>query len=727
MTKHQIEHLQFKEMVWQRPYKLENIWEALTHLAATVPRGAVVWEIRSTQGKASYLVGADRRFLKNIEGAFTAHGEIEFIDAASFCRRPVSTARQLKISHPTLSLKTDITQAVVRAGLAALAEDKDDTTVIQIILGRAHAPSPVPKELADPQASWLQILLGDVKQASAETRKSVKEKAEQQIFDAVIRIGAAGNRTMSMGLGTTSRINSILSAFRVLEAAGVRIHEENIKPELINTVHVPWHFPAQLSVKELANFLLLPFGEEEMPCTPRLHPRRTLPPGWYRPPINAKQERTFAVSMDTASPKKLSISPQDSLEHCHLIGPTGSGKSTAMLHLILADIHAGRSVLVLDPKADLVNDVLMRIPESRANDVVVIDPSDPCPCGFNPLALKAYGNPALIADAVLSVLKEIWSDSWGVYIADILNAALLTLVNIDGATLLWLPPLLTDSAFRGRIVSQVKDKVVLKPFWEQFDAMRDAERHQRTDPVLNKLRQFLLRPALRNVLGQAEPKFSLTDLFYKRRIVLVPLNKGLSGGESARLLGSLIVGLTWTLALSRANIPAEKRHIVSIFIDELQDYLSLPTDLSDALAQARGLGVGMNLAHQYRDQLPPDIRSGIDANARNKIVFGLSSKDAKEMAAMAPELTAEDFMSLPRYHIYTSFQSGGRNTGWVQGRTLPPPPAVRDAAELRAKSQSVYGVSAEQVEEDYLKILTTNNNRTGENPGDTPIGRRKRS
>lgn len=720
LTKHQIEHLQFKEMVWQRPYKLEAVWEALSHLATTTPRGAVVWEIRSYRGKISYYVGADRKYIKNVEKAFMAHGEIEFHDTEGFARRPVSTARQLKISHPTLSLKTDITQAVVRAGLAALATAKDSTIVVQLILGRAHAPSPVPKDLTDPGATWLQILLGDVKQASAETRKSVKEKAEQQVFDTAIRIGVTGE-------GAGMRIGNIISAFKILESAGVRIHEENIKPEFINTAHVPWHFPAQLSVKELANFLLLPFGEEELPCTPKLHPRRTLPPNWYKPPSNKQRERTFAVSMDTVTPKKLSISPQDSLGHTHIIGPSGSGKSTAMLHLILADINAGRSVLVLDPKADLVNDVLSRIPESRVGDVIIIDPSDPCPCGFNPLAFKAYGNTALIADAVLSVLKELWSDSWGVYIADILNAALLTLADVEGATLLWLPPLLTDAAFRKRIVSQVKDKVVLKPFWEQFDAMRDAERHQRTDPVLNKIRQFLLRPALRNILGQAHPKFSLTDLFYKRRIVLIPLNKGLVGGESARLLGSLIVGLTWTLALSRANIPAEKRHIVSIFIDELQDYLSLPTDLADALAQARGLGVGLTLAHQYRDQLPTDIRSGIDANARNKIVFGLSSKDAKDMAAMAPELTAEDFMSLPRYHVYTSFQSGGRNTGWIQGRTLPPPPATQEATHVKAKSQSAYGVSAEQVEQDYLNIFTNNTNASGENSDDTPIGRRKRS
>ena len=96
------------------------------------------------------------------------------------------------------------------------------------------------------------------------------------------------------------------------------------------------------------------------------------------------------------------------------------------------------------------------------------------------------------------------------------------------------------------------------------------------------------------------------------------------------------------------------------------------------------------------------------------------------MAAMAPELTVEDFMTLPRYQIYTSFQSNGRNVGWVQGKTLLPPPAFRDAADLKAKSQATYGVSAEQIEQEYLSIFTTNNSTAEENSGDINIGRKKR-
>lgn len=266
----------------------------------------------------------------------------------------------------------------------------------------------------------------------------------------------------------------------------------------------------------------------------------------------------------------------------------------------------------------------------------------------------------------------------------------------------------------------------MKPFWEQFDALKDYNRQQQIEPVLNKLRQFTLRPGLRNVLGQAKPKFDLTDLFYKRKIVLVSLNKGMVGGETSRCLGSLIVGLTWTLALSRAKLPPEKRHIVSVYIDELQDYLSLPTDLSDALAQARGLGLGLILAHQYRDQLPLLIRAGVDANALNKIVFGLNATDARAMAAMAPELTAEDFMKLPRYQVYASLQSGGRSTGWMRGQTLPPTEPIRLPAELRALSQQRYGKPAAEVEQEYFDFIANIGGVPAE-VADAPIGRRKKS
>jgi hypothetical protein len=230
---------------------------------------------------------------------------------------------------------------------------------------------------------------------------------------------------------------------------------------------------------------------------------------------------------------------------------------------------------------------------------------------------------------------------------------------------------------------------------------------------------------LQNILGQSDPKFSLTELFERPRIVLIPLNKGLIGSDSTRLLGSLIVGMTWTLALARAKTPEHLRYPVGVFIDELQDYVSLPTDFSDALAQARGLGVGITMAHQYRSQLTPDLRAAVDTNARNKVIFGLSASDARDMAAEAPELQAVDFMTLPRYHIYSNIQSGGKSTGWVSGVTFPMSKAERNTMLLRAKCRNRYGKSGAEVVAEYRELLAESS-QPKEPAALGVIGRRKK-
>ncbi len=720
MLKRNPQNLRWRELEWRRPFVIEAVWELLIHLAALSPRGVLIWEARCTKGCVRYQLGAEPKFWSKIEAAIKPHGNIHFYDVEARTRRPVCQARHLKITQPLMALNTNTTLSTIRAGLAAMAAVRDgEESVLQIVLGGAYAPSALPAKMPDPSATWLQRVLGDVGPASPESRSSLRDKSGQHGFQSLVRIGITGT-------DNTDYLAGIHGALKTLESAGVRIHAYPDRPDRINLAHVPLHFPLRLSVKELANFLLLPAGEEELAGSEGLHPKQLLTPDWYKPPVSSVHERAFAMSMHRQAPQKLSISPQDSLLHSIIMGPTGSGKSTAMLHLVMADIQAGRSILVIDPKADLVTDILERIPEERANDVVVLDASDPMPVGFNPFAFKGYKNKALIADAVLAVLKEIFSENWGIRSQDILSGALLTLAEIEGASLLWLPALLTDESFRRKITAQVTDRIGLKPFWEHFESLRDSERRQEIAPVLNKMRQFLFRPGLRNVLGQANPKFNLTDMFHHRRIVLVPLNKSLVGAESARLLGSLIVGLTFTLALSRASISPERRHIVGVYLDEFQDFVALPTDLADALAQARGLGVSLHLAHQYREQLPPSIRAAVDANANNKIVFGLNSFDAKDMAAMAPELTAQDFMSLPRYQVYSTFHQNGRCTGWVQGQTSPMPPSLRPAAELRALSMTRYGRDAIEVEYEYLKTLFPDS-ASEEDASEASVRRRLRS
>ena len=91
----------------------------------------------------------------------------------------------------------------------------------------------------------------------------------------------------------------------------------------------------------------------------------------------------------------------------------------------------------------------------------------------------------------------------------------------------------------------------------------------------------------------------------------------------------------------------------------------------------------------------------------------------------APGLEALDFMLLPRYQIYTNFMSGGRQTGWIQGKTIPAPPALHTAVEIKARGQTRYGRSSSEVEAEYLRLFEEAPSLIGPDLDDSVIGRRK--
>jgi hypothetical protein len=263
--------------------------------------------------------------------------------------------------------------------------------------------------------------------------------------------------------------------------------------------------------------------------------------------------------------------------------------------------------------------------------------------------------------------------------------------------------------------------VALGPFWAWYEQLSDGERAQAIAPVMNKLRAFLLRRSMRAVLGQRQPRFDLAHVFTERKVLLVTLRKGLLGPESSGLLGSLVVARLWQTILARARVPAERRHPVMVYIDEVQDHLHLPTDLADALAQARGLGVGFTLAHQFLAQLPPAMRAAVMANARSRVCFQLGPDDAVAIAKGAAGLAAEDFMALGRYEVYASLFTDGQATGYASGRTLPPSEPCSDPDQLRRSSRERYGQSLDQTEAGFANLAASAADATQDT-----LGRRRR-
>ncbi len=362
-------------------------------------------------------------------------------------------------------------------------------------------------------------------------------------------------------------------------------------------------------------------------------------------------------------------------------------------------MQAERGVVVVDPKGDLVSDVLDRVPPERTGDVVVLDPADEQrPVGLNLLA-RPGESPELVVDQVVSIFHDLYRDSWGPRTDDILRAALLTLVGVPGMTLAEVPLLLTDEGFREPLVGRLNDPVGLGPFWGWYEGLSAGERMQAIGPVMNKLRAFLLRKRLRNILGQAEPRFDFDRALADRNIVLVPLVKGLLGEESAALLGSLVVTRLWQAVQARSALDPSERPVTFAYIDEFQDYLHLPMGVEAMLTQARGLGLGLTLAHQHLGQLPATVREAVLANARNRIIFQVAASDAQMLAReLAPDLRATDLQNLGRYEVVARLSSGGQVMRPVTGRTLLAPAPTGQAAAARMLSRARYGIDRTDVE-----------------------------
>jgi hypothetical protein len=388
----------------------------------------------------------------------------------------------------------------------------------------------------------------------------------------------------------------------------------------------------------------------------------------------------------------------------HVTGVTGSGKSTLLANFVRSDIAAGRGCLVIEPRGDLVQDILAGVPPGRRDDVVLIEPgaSDRV-VGINPLS-GPIQNAERRADDLLHLFRELHGKNLGPRSSDVLLHSLIALARLPDGTLADVPVLLTNGSFRRRVLAQVTDPLVLAPFFAGFEALSEAERSKHVAPVLNKTRAFLSRSSIRRLLGQGSPRFELDELFTHRRIVLVNLNSGIIGAETASLIGAILVTQLWQAIQRRALAPAIERHPVAVVTDEVQNYLRLPVDVGDMLAQARGLGVSLTLAHQHLGQLSSKLQAAFLANARSKVVMRPSVGDQEPLAkALGGGLTPADLERLGAHEAYVRLLVDKAMTRPMAVRTLGLGEAVSNADDVRERSVGRYGVDGEELDRALTK------------------------
>jgi hypothetical protein len=396
--------------------------------------------------------------------------------------------------------------------------------------------------------------------------------------------------------------------------------------------------------------------------------------------------------------RKFGILKDDLRRHIYMAGKTGSGKSVLLENLAIQHIQNGDGVCFLDPHGDSAETLLKYIPSHRINDVIYFNPCDTeFPIAFNPMENPSPELRHLACSGLVGVFQKIWHDSWGPRLEYILRNTILTLLETPGSTLLGIQRLLSDDAYRARICPTIKDSVV-KAFWyQEYEKMPPKLKLEAISPIQNKVGQFLTAPLIRNIVGQSKSSFDVRDVMDNQKIMIVNLAKGKVGEDNGALLGSMLITKFYLSAMSRADMPENKRKDFYLYADEFQNFAT--ESFANILSEARKYRLSLILANQYLDQLIPTVRHAILGNCGTIISFRTGASDGKILENELAPFKQEDFVNLPKYNVYLKLMIDGLAGDAFSASTLPPCPLIQGHQnKLKRVSRERYARNKKDVE-----------------------------
>jgi hypothetical protein len=380
----------------------------------------------------------------------------------------------------------------------------------------------------------------------------------------------------------------------------------------------------------------------------------------------------------------------DRRRHLYVVGKTGMGKTTLLENQILADIHAGRGVCLIDPHGDLADRVTESVPPQRTNDVMLFDPNDPdYAIAYNPLRCFDPDRRDLVADDVLSAFSKVYDLSHSPRLKDTLRNALYVLIEKD-LTLMHLLLLLADERHRRSVLVNIEDELV-RMFWErEFPSWNRAYRTEALSAVQNKVRPFLMNTKVRAIVGQCAKPINLRETLDEGRVLIVNLSKGKLGEDNSALLGSLLVSSIQQAAMSRADMPEDQRRDFYLYVDEFQNFTT--GSFATILSEARKYRLNLTVAHQYLRQLDVRTADAVFGNVGSLVAFQVGSDDAVTLAQQfskhAGQLRAQDMANLPKYTAYARLLVNGLPTAPFSLRTnLPTKQDENRATKVRDASR----------------------------------------
>lgn len=603
-----------------------------------------------------------------------------------FCVRPLSDNWQKK-------------------GLSHINSVRSGKKKVSALAAGGNLVASVAKEIASPGSSAPAAdkpveLSGPVTEALS----GIESKITKLGYEVIIRVLAIGETEQD----ARTRIQSVVGAFKQFNTTNM--NGFNSGPVVVNDTRAWGDYLNRsfeekgliFNTEELASLYHFPNQSVETPNLSWAGAKKGEAPANL--PIKGEtvdSDITLIGKTDFRNTEKIfGIKLLDRMQHVYIIGKSGGGKSKLMLNMITDDVMEGRGVIVVDPHGDLAEEAMSIIPSRRIEDVIIFDPADrEFPVAFNLLENVDDDYKSMVTSGFVGIFKKIFGYSWGPRLEHILRNTVLALLDYPESTMLSIPRMLTERAFREQVIDFIKDPVI-QNFWiNEFGSMDSKFQTEAVSPILNKVGQFLSTPTIRNIVGQPRTAIDLRQIMDQSKILIVNLSRGKIGEDNAALMGSMIITKVQLAAMSRADMPVEQRSPCFLYVDEFQNFAT--ESFAVILSEARKYGLGLTLAHQFINQMPEEVRDAVFGNVGTSISFRVGAADAEYLAKeLAPVFDATDLVNLEKYHIYIKLLVDGLASAAFSAVTLPPPAMTREHfATLYDFTHSHYASNRSDVEQ----------------------------
>lgn len=628
----------------------------------------IAFEIVAKKAEIRFYVSAPAKIKDMVEKqiyGFYPQADIKIVDEPNIFTEEGKVAfcalRQKDVAYQPIKVYRELATDPLSAITSAMSKmGEGEGAILQILIrpaaadwkkaGKSYVAS-IKKKEADPQKATFKI--------DAKVLERIDEKCNKPGFETAIRIVVCSptkemaNLHLSNIKAAFSQFNSDLNGFsstRILFKGGFMI---NFIYKFFPIFEFPFFKTTSiLSSEELATIFHFPNKTVETPHIQWLKAKTAPVPA----EVLSSGGTYIGQGYYRGIRRPVYIGLDDRRRHVYIIGKTGVGKSVLLQDMALQDIRAGHGVCVIDPHGDLIDDILKYIPAERAEEVIYFDPSDTeRPMGLNLLEAYTEEQKHFITTAIINLMYKLYDPQRtgiiGPRFEHAVRNGMLTAMSEPGATFVEVVRVLQDPNFVQELLPKVTDPIVRRYWTDQIARTSDFHKSEVLDYIVSKFGRFVTNKTMRNIIGQSKSAFDFRKVMDEGKILLINLSKGKLGEENSNFLGLVLIPKILVAAMSRQEIPEEKRRDFFLYVDEFQNFAT--PDFATILSEARKYRLSLTVANQFIGQMDEEVKNAVFGNVGTLIAFRVGVTDASYLAReFQPVFNEADLINVERFHAY---------------------------------------------------------------------------